>query len=308
MKLDIFGKVKPTMKKIKFGIKEHSPEILVISGVIGVVASAVMACVSTTKIKGVVDNSKNEIKAIHQRRSENPTEYVEHDMKKDLTSVYFKTAAKFVKLYAPAVILGGLSITGIVASNAILKKRAVALAAAYATVDKSFKDYRSRVVERFGEQTDRELKYGIQTKTVKEKAINPETGKEVTTKKEVEVTKYDGHSDYARYFDNSSVYYNDDLDYNLMFLKMQNQYANDKLVADGYLFLNDVYDALGLPKTKAGQIVGWVYDKDNPQGDNYIDFGIQDYLRDGGNNNFEPVILLDFNVDGPILNRANLGK
>ena len=88
-----------------------------------------------------------------------------------------------------------------------------------------------------------------------------------------------------------------------MFLRAQQQYANDKLIAQGHLFLNEVYDMLGLPRTKAGAIVGWVYDDNNAVGDNFVDFGIYDVHRETARdfvNGYERSILLDFNVDGVI--------
>jgi hypothetical protein len=87
-----------------------------------------------------------------------------------------------------------------------------------------------------------------------------------------------------------------------MFIKAQERYANDLLKAKKRVFLNEVYEMLGLPRTKAGQIVGWVYNPENSKGDNYIDFGLysdnlsySDYV-----NGFDQAILLDFNVDGNI--------
>jgi hypothetical protein len=84
-------------------------------------------------------------------------------------------------------------------------------------------------------------------------------------------------------------------------LRGQQQYANDLLHARGYVFLNDVYDMLGIDRTKEGQIVGWVYNKNNEVGDNFVDFGILETNRETEDGSYEPAILLDFNVDGNIL-------
>lgn len=313
MKIIFFDKLRPTIKKVGFNLKKHSPEIFVAAGVIGVVTSAIMACVATTKIKKVVNEFKEEVDSVHNSHKDVNTENEKHNLKRELTKVYLKTGFKFVKLYATSVVLGGLSLASIVASNVILRRRTIALAAAYSTVDKSFKDYRSRVVERFGDTVDKELKYGIKTKTLEEKTIDPISGKETTVKKEIRETSYDGYSDYARYFNESSIEYikHDTLDntLNLGKLSMVQQYFNDKLISDKYVFLNDVYEYLGLQKTLAGQAVGWIYDKeDNIIGDNRIDFGLKDiteksresYMKNGERYN----ILLDFNVDGPILDRV----
>ncbi|MCD8372112.1 MAG: DUF6353 family protein [Clostridia bacterium] len=308
MKIDIFNKIKPIATKAKFTLTKYSPEILVSVGVVGVIASTVMACVATVKSKDILETGKKEIEKIHKRKDD--VEYTQHDMKKDLTRVYFGTGFKIVRSYLPSVIFCGLSLTSILSSNNILKKRTAALTAAYATLDSSFKDYRRRVIEKYGADEDRNLKLGIEEETVTEKCVDPKTGKEVDVVKKVKKSNYDGRSGYARYFDKTSGFWCGNYDYNLMFLNAQQQYANDKLQADGYLFLNDVYDNLGLPKTKAGQIVGWVYDKDNKKGDNYVEFNILDVQCEDDDLAFSalsnPVFLLDFNVDGPILDRISI--
>lgn len=234
-------------------------------------------------------------------------EYSEEDSKKDLAIIYVQSGLKLAKAYAPAVILGAVSIVSILASNDILRKRNVALAAAYTAIDRGFKDYRNRVIERFGEEVDRELKYNIKAKKITETVID-EDGKEKKVKETVDVVEgIEGYSDYARFFDDGCEGWVKDSEYNLMFLRSRQNYANDLLVSRGYLFLNDVYDMLGIPRTKAGQVVGWIYDPDNNEkGDNYVDFGIYNLHRQVNRdfvNGYEKAILLDFNVDGYILDR-----
>jgi len=304
-KAEIMKAVSGAFYKIGFKLKKHSPEILVVAGVVGTVASAVMACKATTKISTILEKTKEDVDKIHDCLGDESLadEYTQEDGKKDLAIVYVQTGVKLAKLYAPAVILGALSITGILASNNILRKRNVALAAAYATVDKGFKDYRRRVVERFGEEIDKELKYNIKAKKIEETVIDPETGKEKMVKKTVNVVEPDFGSEYARFFDVGCTGWEKDSEYNLMFLRAEQNYANDRLKARGYLFLNEVYERLGIPPTKAGQVVGWVYNPDNPVGDNYVDFGIYDINKQKARefvNGYERSILLDFNVDGNI--------
>lgn len=287
-------------------IRKHSPEILVASGIVGVVASTVMACKATTKIDEVLTESKEHVEMTKKYVEDNgfTEKYTENDYKKDLTIMYTQRGMKLVKLYAPAVILGTVSITAILAGHNILRKRNVALAAAYATVDKGFKEYRGRVIERFGEELDKELKYNIKAKDVEEVKVNEETGKEEISKKIVNVADPNAYSDYARFFDDGCTGWTKDPEYNLMFLKDQQRYANDRLQSKGSLFLNEVYDMLGIPRTKAGACVGWIYDKKNPVGDNFVDFGIYDMYNERKRdfvNGYERTILLDFNVDGNIL-------
>lgn len=303
---EIMKTVGGAFNKVSFQLKKHSPEILVVAGVVGTVVSAVMACKATTKISTIIDKTKEDVGTIHQCLEDESLaeEYTPDDSKKDLAIVYIQTGVKLAKLYAPSVILGALSITGILASNNILRKRNVALAAAYATVDQGFKDYRKRVVDRFGEQIDRELKYNIKAKKFETIEVDPETGKEKKVKETVDIADPNTYSDYARFFDESCTGWEKNSEYNLMFLRAEQNYANDRLKARGYLYLNEVYERLGILGTKAGQIVGWVYNPDKPNGDNYVDFGIYDMAREKSRdfvNGYERAILLDFNVDGNIL-------
>ncbi len=279
--------------------RKHSPEIFVIAGVVGAVASAVIACKATTKIGEILDESKETLDTIHggmDAGAINGHAYAVEDGKKDTVMVYVQTGVKLAKLYAPAVILGSLSIASILASNNILRKRNIALGAAYAAIDKSFKEYRGRVVERFGEQVDTELKYGIKAKKFEEVEIDTETGKEKKVKKTVMVADPNLQSDYAVYFDNRSRCYENTMDYNLMFLKAQQAFANDKLQTRGHLFLNEVLDDLDLPRTSAGQIVGWT--KNGPDG--YVNFRIVEVERETVEGHHEQALLLDFNVEGNI--------
>ena len=311
-KAEIVKSMNGFLSKTSFQLKKHSPEILVVAGVIGVVTSAVMACKATTKVGEILDKTKEDVETIHKCEADESVKerYSSEDAQKDLAIVYVQTGMKFAKLYGPSVILGALSITSILASNNILRKRNVALSAAYAAIDKGFKEYRSRVIERFGEEVDRELKYNLKAKKFDETVIDEETGKEKKVKKNGFVVSPGDISGYARFFekytqDGNSIlnpHWESNNEYNLMFIKAQERYANDLLKAKKRVFLNEVYEMLGLPRTKAGQIVGWVYNPENSKGDNYIDFGLysdnlsySDYV-----NGFDQAILLDFNVDGNI--------
>lgn len=285
-------------------VQKHSPEILAGVGVVGVVASTVMACKATMKLNDILEESKETRDKI--RKVENDPAYADkytpEDAKKDLTINYTQTGMKIAKLYAPAVILGSASLGCLLASNDILRKRNAALSAAYITVDKSFKEYRSRVAERFGEEVEKEIRYNIKAEEIETTVVN-EDGSESTIKETVNMMDPNLYSDYAKFFDEANPNWKNDPEYNLMFLKSQQQYANDLLKARGRLFLNEVYDMLGIDRTKAGQVVGWVYNKENPIGDNFVDFGIYDMSKERVRafvNGYETNILLDFNVDGNI--------
>lgn len=304
MKLNIANSLTRTFHRTIFQVKKHSPEILIVTGVVGVVASAVMACKATLKVNDVLTEAKEDISKIHECAERGCTpageDYTVEDSKKELTMVYARTGVQFVKLYGPSLALGALSIGGILTSNNILRKRSVALAAAYTAVDKSFKEYRGRVVERFGEDLDRELKYNIKAKKIDDVVVDEETGKEKKVKKTVEVATIDDFSPYYRFYDDGCKGWTKDPQKNLTFLKQVQSYANDLLQIRGHLFLNEVYDMLGIPHSSAGQLVGWIYDEKNPHGANYVDFGLCNIYREKTRdfvNGIENVIILDFNVD-----------
>lgn len=308
-KTELLNKASRTLHKVGFQLKKHSPEILAVTGAVGTVASAVWACKQTTKLSGILEEGKAAIDQIHEV-IEHPeilpkdAEYTEQDGKKDLTIAYVQTGVKVIKLYAGPVILGTLSLTAMLTSNNILRKRNVALMTAYTALDKGYKEYRNRVVERFGKEINRELLYNIKAKEITETVVN-EDGTETEVTKTVEVIDPDAveYSQYAKFFDDGCKGWTKDPETNKVFLLQTQAMLNDDLQRDGYLFLNDAYTALGLPRTSAGQIVGWIYDPENPDGDNKIDFGIFDGTKPKARdfvNGYERTILLDFNVDGPI--------
>ena len=306
-KVELFNGVSRAFHKVGFGLKKRSPEILIVGGIIGVVASTVVACKATTKLDTILDESKEKVDAIHEATN-NPDlaeVYTKEDSKKDLAIVYAQTGLKVAKLYAPAVLLGAASLGAIITSHNIINKRNVALATAYAAVESSFKDYRGRVVERFGESLDKELRYNIKAKEV-EVVETDEEGKEKKVKKTVEVseTNHPIGSPFAQFFDNGNPNWIKDAEANKMFLLQQQNWANEKLQRQGHLFLNEVYDMLGMRRTQVGNVAGWRYDPKNPNIDSCVDFMLFD-VHDPDKRRFingdERTVLVDFNCDGDIL-------
>lgn len=272
-------------------VQKSSPGLLLGAGIIGMVASTVLACRSTLKMEPIVEEAKDKLNTA--RTLEHP-EYSESDRQRDISLIYFQSGVKLTRLYAPAIIVGVFSIAALTRSHHILTTRNAALTAAYTTLERGFKQYRSRVVEKYGEEEDRNLRYGVQEVEI----INPETKR----KKTVTRVGPGGESIYARFFDPASANWSKEPEYNLVFLHAQQNYANDLLHARGHVFLNDVYDMLDIPRSEAGSVVGWIISP-NGDTDNYIDFGVfeghtqvaRDFV-----NGFEGAILLDFNVDGLI--------
>ncbi len=304
-KFEFMNNITRAFHKTGFQLKKHSPEILVVGGVIGMTASAVLACKATTKVSDILEDTKLKVEQVHTVLADETITtdvYSVDDSKKDLAIIYAQTGVKLAKLYGPALVLGAASITSILAGHNILHKRNAALATAYAAVDSSFKDYRNRVIERFGEELDHELKYNIKAKNI-EQVTTDENGNEVTTTETVKAVNSEEISEYARFFDEACPGWDKSPEYNLAFLRNTQAYANRRLKERGILFLNEVYEMLGIPRSQAGQVIGWVYDENNPDNANHVDFGIYDLYKERNRafvNGYERSILLDFNVDGNV--------
>lgn len=311
-KVELTNKLTRTFHKGMFQLKKHSPEILVIGGVIGTVVAGVMACRATTKVHDILEEAKQTVDELHEIESEprykevykekTGEEFTDAVMKKELAGVYVRTGLNLAKVYAPAVAVGALSITSILAGNNILRQRAVAYAAAFTATENTFKEYRERVVKRFGKDLDRELRYNITSKEVEETVVQ-EDGTETTVTKtvhEVNPSKYD---EYTRCFDETCTCWTRNAELNYAFLMQQERFLNDRLQSRGYLSLNDAYEALGFQHSGLGQVVGWVYDPKNPELNNHVSFGIHDLYDEQKRafvNGYEKSIWLTFNVDGDL--------
>ena len=303
MKQEIINKATRLLSSTQYQVKKHSPEILMVAGIAGTIVGTVLACKATTKVSEIIEEKNKNVEDVHTCLEEKPNEYTEEDSKKDLTIIYAQTGVKLFKLYAPAIGVMALSFASIIAGHKVLKKRNIAIAAAYAAIDKGFKQYRKNVIEEFGEGVDQQMRFGLKSKEIKKKDKDGKTVKETEYYIDPDTNPLDNISEYARFFDAASSNFAKDPEYNMMYLRRQQDYANEMLKSRGHLFLNEVYDLLDIPRSKAGQVVGWVYDKNgNTKGDNYVDFGL--YRNDQGTRRFvnglEYNILLDFNVDGVI--------
>lgn len=269
-------------------VQKHSPTILFSAGVVGVVGTVVLASRATLRLSDIVDETAKTVEKINTTESD---DYSHEDRVKDKAIVYTKVALDVSKLYGPAFILGVVSIGCLTGSHTILTRRNAALGAAYAGVEKAFREYRGRVIDEIGEEKESKIWQPVEVVD----AVDSE-GK----KSKVGLPTAAGGSPYKVVFDETNKNWSKDTDYNQFFIQTQQNFANDLLRARGYVFLNDVYEMLGIPRTKAGQIVGWVADG---KGDNFIDFGVFANSYEGMRfvTGAERSIWLDFNVDGNIL-------
>lgn len=310
-KIELATKAGQILVKTKLGIKKHSPEILIVTGIGTGVIAAIIACKQTIKANDIVAEARKSLQNIEDVKelaANNEVEYTEENEQEDRKTVGMQVAVGMVKTYALPVGLGILSITCILAGHHILKKRNVALAAAYSALSTDFMNYRKRVVDKYGKDVDFMLKNGLEKQIIANQVVDPETGEVKETKEEVLTYEGDKLSQYARVFDEvGSTQWTPSADHNRAFLLMEQNYFNERIRTRGYIFLNEVYERLGFRPTKAGSVVGWVYQNADYEG---IDFGIftahtqkaAEFLE-----GTEPSIILDFNVQGDILSLVTEG-
>ena len=277
--------------------QKHSPEALFAAGCVGVVATAVTASRATLKLDDVLSDHEQKMKDIEEVHSMHRDDYTDSDYIRDKAIVKTRIVTDIAKLYSLPMSIGIVTVGCFAGGQIILNKRNAALMVAYAGLEKGFNEYRDRVIAELGADQDEKFRFESRKEIVKDEAGND-------TKKTIDVAEhFKGHSIYSKFFDEYSKSWEPNAEYNRIFLQCQQTYANDMLRARGHLFLNEVYDMLGLERTKAGAVVGWIWGKG---GDNYVDFGIfgenEDRIRDFVNGR-ESSILLDFNVDGVIYDK-----
>lgn len=274
--------------------KKYAPEILTGAGVVGVVVGTVLVAKASTKLEPVVDVIQTNLEAVN---GEDALEFYgsEKEQTKAKIRIYVQGGVDLVKLYGPGVTTIGVSIVSILAAHGIMRRRNVALVAAYKTVESAFGKYRERVVDELGEEKDFEFYHGVKTEKVEDA-----NGKKKTVKTPVDPNQF---SDYSKIFDEGNINYEKVSEYNRQFLETQQRYFNQRLQARGHVFLNDVYRALGFDDTSAGSVVGWRVSK---EGDNFIDFGLYNPANSAAArfiNGEERSVILDFNVDGVIYDK-----
>lgn len=278
------------LSKVALKARHMSPTALTVVGAAGVVTAAVLACRATLKAQPIIDKHQYQIQTAKELKGMAKADGQVFPYNEVVTRTYVDTSLSFVKLYALPVAIGVASIACIAGGHIVLLNRNAALGAALTATEKAFSKYRDAVKEKYGEEAERDIHY------------NHQVVEELDEKgKKVEVHTIDSsRSPYSRMFDESNPLWDRQPSYNQVFLISQQEYANQRLNAHGYLLLNDVYSSLGFKKTTAGAVVGWSIEN----GDTHVDFGMLDFTshprREDFANGDERSILLDFNVSGAI--------
>ncbi len=273
--------------------KANSPHIFFAAGVVGAVGATVLACRATLKLPETLEHIEKDLEVVREIKNDKQDKHypVNHDNAgRDTAYVYAKSVLALGRLYGPAIIVGGVSIAALTGSHVQLARRNTALMAAYAAVQSAYDSYRERVIEELG--ADKELDIYHATSEMKDDELGE-------VQKVSDPSKW---SPYARFFDEGSTSWEKDAELNRLFIMCQQNWANEMLRSRGYLFLNEVYELLGLDVSTAGAVVGWVI---GDQGDNYVDFGMYESSNSQFINGWEPRVLLDFNVDGVIYDKID---
>lgn len=317
---EIMATVTRTVSKCGYKLKKASPTIMIVGAAIGGVTATVLACKATIKAQDILTEHHAHVESIHTAKkqiedgtiqlSEGET-YTEKDYKNDITTTYAQTGLKLAKVYAPAVVLGAASLGCMFGSHHIMSKRNASLTAAYIALDQAFNEYKTRVGNRFGSRVQEELEHNIKAVEIESKNTN-EQGVEEAIKEYKDVAM--AHtSPYTCIFDETVDTWQPDNMLNRNYLFLMEQAANKRLRTQGHLFLNDVLSSIGTHggvtmKTPEGQIVGWIYDPNDPTRQNHVDFGVTSYVEgDDALNSFisggERSVMLRFNCDGPIIDK-----
>lgn len=313
-------KASQMLSKTTFKLKKASPTIMIVGAAIGGVTAAVLACKATIKAQDILNEHNTAVKTIHTTKEQieqgviqldEGESYTEKDFKNDITTTYVQTGLKLAKVYAPAVTLGAVSLGCMFGSHHIMSKRNASLTAAYIALDKAFEEYKSRVSDRFGSRVQEELEHNIKAVELESKSTN-EQGVEETIKEYKDIAMQHT-SPYTCIFDETVDTWQPDNMMNRNYLFLMEQSANKRLRIQGHLFLNDVLASLGTHggvtlKTPEGQIVGWIYDPNDPTRQSHVDFGVTNYVEgDEALNSFinggERSVMLRFNCDGPIIDK-----
>lgn len=288
-------------KSIRFG-KAHGPSILVGAGILGM---------AVTTYRAVKESETAQIEL-------DTIEYNLANAKntKEKAIVYANGTKNLAYNYKTTLLGFTLSTTAILTGYSIMKKRYLGATMAITVLSKQFDTYRKACIEENGVAADHRYMNGL---TKKKMDVIDENGKKKKEDCLVDTNGIDENFSYCRYFDDEeagSVYDKKNKTMNIAIINMANTTLNETLKARGHVLLNDAYEALGLTRTYAGGVTGWlsrafyenVLESEYwASADNYINITydiVKKFDKETGE--YKDSILLDFNVDGVVIDKINL--
>lgn len=207
-------KMNNLLRQSKLFVKRNSSTILTCIGGVGVVATSVMAVKATPKAIRLIEQAEEE----------------KGDKLTKTEKVVVAGPA-----YIPAAVTGVATIACIFGANALNKKHQASLMSAYALLDSSYKDYKNKVGELYGEEADEHVRDELAKDKYEDEDVQVGNGKQLF---------YDEFS--GRYFEST------------MADVLRAEYeVNRRLSQFAGLYLNDWYDLLDIPRVDYGDYMGW---------------------------------------------------
>lgn len=226
--------------KTKGYVKFNSPTILTCLGAAGVVGTAVLAAKAGTKASKVLEQAEKE-------KGEKLTMLEKVDVA--------------LPIYIPTIMAGAATVTCIFGANVINKRKQASLVSAYGLLDRSYKEYRKKVEDYYGEGSDEEILDEIAKDNFDPSTVKPSEHTELF---------YDKYS--KRYFKASP----------LTVSSAEYQLNRDLQLRD-YAYLNEFYEMVGLDPIDDGWALGWsVGSCLEMYWQNWIDFGHHKIALDDG--------------------------
>lgn len=282
--------LKQAMRKAGDRLSAKSPNLLFGAGVLlvgGAIVSAVKAGKKSEEVHNEIKEDIQNVKELKDASKALGTDYHKTEYPKDLLYVAGRSTGKLARLYGPTLIFGGAAIGCLTKSHNTLNSRNSSLALTATALTTTLQEYREKIRAEYGEEAEARL-FGatvIPTKTDNEEDL-------------LHYKKRSYTYPFSILFDETSSMFKNSAEYNRMCIKGLQELVNHKLRADGYVFLNDVYDGLGLPRTSDGQLYGWLADTTD-----FIDFGLYNEEALPFLNGDEPRVWLTFNVTGIIYDK-----
>ena len=202
------------LSKSQTFLKRNSSTILTFVGAAGVIATTVTAVKATPKALDLLEKAKEE-------------------KGEDLTKL--ETVKIAGPAYIPSIVLGASTLACIFGANVLSQRGQASVMSAYALVDRSYKDYKKKVDELYGEDA------GSQ--------VRAEIAKDKYEEQPVEV-----HGDNRLYYDYYSGRY---FEASPAAVKTAEYELNRKLMMDDCVFLNEWYYLLDLKPLTHGLDFGW---------------------------------------------------
>lgn len=219
-------------------VQQHSTAILTGVGVAGTVSTAVLTGRATVKAVDMIEKAEDDrIKRLVEEEG-----HSEEDLRNYLTPMDTWSKMGLVwRVYIPPVGVGLLTIASIILANRVAGKQAAALAAAYAVSERTFQEYREKVIEKIGESKETDIRDNMVQARMQKQPLN---SREIIIAGTGEVLCFDILS--GRYFQSS-----------VEEIKAAENVVNFEIVNFMHCSLSKFYDEIGLPATGFSDHMGF---------------------------------------------------